>query len=94
MGQHKDFYFTRDIWQAAALDCYGIPFVRTRLQADGRVNWEFDNADDKAWQTGMEFRSRGVMMVPIQEFRTSFRKMSQAAEQARNEGFTYDNQSA
>lgn len=87
-------YTTRDIWQAAALDCYGIPCLGARLLETGKSVWEFDNAGDKAWTTGMEFRA-GQLVAPLRDFRSSYRKMMNYADMARREGTTtYDNDHA
>src|SRR5689334_18044302 len=56
-GGYHAVYRTRDIWQAAALDCYGVPCLGARRLPTGRNEWEFDNAGDRAWKTGQEFRT-------------------------------------
>ena len=87
---YKPVYTTRDIWQAAALDCFGIPLIGVRLLETGRSEWTFDNAGDRAFQTGREFRTDGTMMVPVLDYRQSYRKMMRAADEARREG-TWNN---
>jgi hypothetical protein len=85
-------YRTRDIWQAAALDCYGITCVGARLLDTGKTEWEFDNEGDNAWKTGQEFRT-GWLSATLRDFRSSYRKMMDIATVARREGF-YQNDNA
>ena len=89
----KEFFWTRDIYQAATLHVYGIPFLRAERRMDGKIEWMFDNVLDKAFQLGREYRMDSAMMVPVHAFHASYKLMARAADTARKEG-TYQNDNA
>lgn len=83
MTGYKRLYTTQDIWAASYLELFGIPLVGCRLAQDGRAEWCFDNENDAAWQTGMEFRTEATAAVPILAYRAAYRRMAREADAAR-----------
>lgn len=80
---YKTTYDTFDIWQAAYLHLFGVELLDCVVQSNGRASWIFSNADDRAYQLGIEFRTAATAATPIQDFRQSYRAMAYAADRAR-----------
>lgn len=80
-------YRTSDIWAAAYLHLMGVPLLRVELDDHNHHVWLFDNENDFAYQSGRDFRTAtgSVAIVPILDFRNSYRKMAQLGSAARRE---------
>ncbi|MGZ3668206.1 MAG: hypothetical protein ACXVDA_27390, partial [Ktedonobacterales bacterium] len=73
-------------WQAAYLVCMGVGLVRVYRDASGRVNYEFENTDDLAWQTSLRFRNNEDCTVDAVAYMRAYKKLAQARDIARTIG--------
>lgn len=64
---------TKDFWAAAYLHLMGAHLLQTRVDA-GRCTFEFDNAENTAYQLFTEFRTaNGNDLVSIRAYRDAYR---------------------
>lgn len=80
----KRTFDAKNIWQAAYLYVMGLPFLGAYRTPTGKINYEFSNDADRAWQTSLNWYNRGDCTVDGVAFMQAFQLMSQAREAARN----------
>ena len=81
----QQVYRTLDPWQASWLHLLGVGLLKTRILPDGRPEYTFDNDGDRAWQAGLEFRTKGSAVAPLLDYRESYRHIQFYARQARED---------
>lgn len=80
---------TGNIWAAAVMFAYEIPFVGYGpTPHNPRGEWQFDNANDAAYKLAYEFRTDQVVL-PVMTMQKSYRRAAREAAQVRGENERY-----